>query len=141
MPSDSNAISRTHSRVETAVAGHGRSDRRSSDYCESIAVLYGEKCSVTTLRCHDQLEMGCRPSLTEGRGLVIYEYQEGRGIGFDAKFGGIRTADAGLDTVRPSCPGVQGDCRNFRTVGRDPADFQSNGFACSRIIRAKPAPW
>jgi GTP cyclohydrolase II len=50
----------------------------------------------------------------EGRGLVIYEYQEGRGIGLMAKLQAYELQDAGIDTVQANhALGFKGDCRDF----------------------------
>jgi GTP cyclohydrolase II len=67
--------------------------------------LTGEVLGSLRCDCHDQLEMAMQAIGAEGRGLVIYEYQEGRGIGLQ---------DAGLDTVEANhAPGFKADCRDF----------------------------
>ena len=74
----------------------------------------GEVLGSLRCDCNDQLDIAMRAIALEGRGLLIYEHQEGRGIGLMAKLQAYALQDAGLDTVDANhALGFRADCRDF----------------------------
>ncbi len=108
-------VSNGSQRAETALAivlgdlSGGAPLLRIHSQCFTGEVLGSLRCD-----CNGQLEMAMTAIATEGRGLVIYEYQEGRGIGLMAKLQAYELQDAGIDTVQANhVLGFKGDCRDF----------------------------
>jgi GTP cyclohydrolase II len=118
-------------RVETALAlvmgdpSKGVPLLRIHSQCFTGEVLGSLRCD-----CRDQLEMAMQAIAEEGRGVVIYEYQEGRGIGLMPKLEAYELQDAGLDTVEANhALGFKADSRDFTLPAAILRDLASSGFA------------
>jgi GTP cyclohydrolase II len=81
--------------------------------CITGEVLRSLRCD-----CGAQLELAMRAIAAEGCGLLIYEQQEGRGIGLMAKLQAYALQDGGLDSIAANhALGFEADCRDFRLPG------------------------
>src|SRR6266852_3052874 len=130
-------VSNCTRRVETALAmvmgdpNKGVPLLRIHSQCFTGEVLGSLRCD-----CHDQLEMAMQAIAEEGRGLVIYEYQEGRGIGLMAKLEAYELQDAGLDTLEANhALGYKADCRDFDLPAAVVRDL---GIKQVRLLSNKP---
>jgi GTP cyclohydrolase II len=81
--------------------------------CLTGDVFHSLRCD-----CRQQLELSLAMIAEEGAGILIYEQQEGRGIGLMAKLQAYELQDAGLDTVEANERlGFKADHRDFTLPG------------------------
>ncbi len=77
--------------------------------CLTGDVFHSLRCD-----CRQQLELSLSLITEKGAGILIYEQQEGRGIGLMAKLQAYALQDAGLDTVEANERlGFKNDYRDF----------------------------
>jgi GTP cyclohydrolase II len=98
--------------------------------------LTGDVFGSLRCDCRQQLEMALSLIAGEGAGILIYEQQEGRGIGLMPKLQAYELQDAGLDTVEANVKlGFKADHREFEL----PAEIlKSLGVKSVRLLSNNP---
>jgi len=102
------------------VAGEPPPLVRIHSQCLTGDVFHSLRCD-----CRAQLELSLERIAGEGRGLLIYEHKEGRGIGLLNKLRAYELQDHGADTVEANEKlGFEADLRNYRLPGEIILHFQ-----------------
>ena len=100
--------------------------------CLTGDVFHSLRCD-----CRAQLEIALRKIADEARGLLIYEHQEGRGIGLLNKLRAYELQDQGADTVEANEQlGFESDLRSYELPGEILRYF---GVTEVRLLSNNPA--
>ncbi|PYX08829.1 MAG: GTP cyclohydrolase II [Acidobacteria bacterium] len=98
--------------------------------------LTGDVFGSLRCDCRQQLEMALAMIAEQGSGVLIYEQQEGRGIGLMAKLQAYELQDAGLDTVEANERlGFKADHREF---GLPAQVLKALGISRVRLLSNNP---
>jgi GTP cyclohydrolase II len=118
--------------------------------CLTGDVFHSLRCD-----CRAQLELALETIADEGRGLLIYEHQEGRGIGLLNKLRAYELQDHGMDTIEANeSLGFASDLRSYtlpaqialhfglseiRLMSNNPEKVQAMEDAGVRVVERVPS--
>jgi GTP cyclohydrolase II len=99
--------------------------------CLTGDVFHSLRCD-----CHDQLHLALKMIADAGAGILLYEEQEGRGIGLMAKLRAYELQDQGRDTIEANLElGFRADYRGFEL----PAEIlKALNISAVRLITNNP---
>jgi GTP cyclohydrolase II len=99
--------------------------------CLTGDVFHSLRCD-----CRQQLELALATIAEAGAGILLYENQEGRGIGLMAKLQAYELQDQGMDTIEANLElGFQADCREYELPA---AILKLLGIKSVRLITNNP---
>jgi GTP cyclohydrolase II len=135
--SRNDAIPAPAQRIETAMAlvmGDIHSAPpivRIHSQCLTGDVFHSLRCD-----CRQQLELALATITDAGAGILLYENQEGRGIGLMAKLQAYELQDQGRDTIEANLElGYEADCRDYELPA---AMLKIMGVKAVRLITNNP---
>ena len=99
--------------------------------CLTGDVFHSLRCD-----CRQQLELALATIADAGAGILLYENQEGRGIGLMAKLRAYELQDQGMDTIEANLElGYRADCRLYELPA---AILTMLGVTSVRLITNNP---